>query len=252
MALYIILFISILTLIEINILLFRKIKPIAGSKRKIYVDTSALIDGRIVDIARSGFLEGNLIIPRTVLLELQKLADGKDSSKRIRARAGLQCAAELERVININTEVYDNTSIALPQVDDELLRLAKENDGAVLTIDYNLAKLAEAERISVLNVNDLSIAVRDKMLIGQIEVVKIEDKGSIHGQGVGHLSDGTMVVVENAAGYVGKKIRIEFANFRETSAGRMVFAKIAVPPKRESNTNSTSHLLSRSGRGRRR
>ena len=195
-------------------------------KRKIYVDTSALIDGRILNIARTGFIDGDLIILKSVLLELQLLADGKDSEKRNRARAGLEVAAELERVIGINTEILD-IEAKYKKVDEELLRLAKENKGAILTLDYNLIKVAEAEKITTLNINDLALAVRSEFLPGEKMKLKILEKGSGRGQGVGHLNDGTMVVVDNAANKVGREITVEFVKFHETSAGKMIFARIA-------------------------
>lgn len=223
------LFILILTLAifaETSFLTATKYRPIKGGKRKIYVDTSALIDGRILNIARTGFIDGDLIILKSVLLELQLLADGKDSEKRNRARAGLEVAAELERVIDINTEILD-IEAKYKKVDEELLRLAKENKGAILTLDYNLIKVAEAEKITTLNINDLALAVRSEFLPGEKMKLKILEKGSGRGQGVGHLNDGTMVVVDNAANKVGREITVEFVKFHETSAGKMIFARIA-------------------------
>lgn len=223
------LFILILTLAifaETSFLTATKYRSIKGGKRKIYVDTSALIDGRILNIARTGFMDGDLIILKSVLLELQLLADGKDSEKRNRARAGLEVAAELERVIGINTEILD-IEAKYKKVDEELLRLAKENKGAILTLDYNLIKVAEAEKITTLNINDLALAVRSEFLPGEKMKLKILEKGSGRGQGVGHLNDGTMVVVDNAANKVGREITVEFVKFHETSAGKMIFARIA-------------------------
>lgn len=221
-----ILLVCLATLCETSVLVARKYKPGSGSKRKIYVDTSALIDGRILNVARSGFIDGDLIVPKTVLLELQLLADGKDSDKRGRARAGLEVVAELERVIEVNTEIIDNTG-GLKKVDEELLRLAKENKGAILTIDYNLIKVAEAEKIKTLNINDLAIATRSEFAPGEKVKIRILEKGSNKGQGVGHLSDGTMVVVDNAASKIGQEILVELIKFYETPAGKMIFAKIA-------------------------
>ena len=156
-----ILIVVLLILAETTILIVRKYKPTLNSKRKIYVDTSALIDGRILNIARSGFIDGDLIILKSVLRELQLLADGKDSEKRNRARAGLEVAAELERVIEVNTEVFDDGD-GRKKVDEELLKYAKQNKGAVLTLDYNLIKVADAEKINTLNINDLALAVRSE------------------------------------------------------------------------------------------
>lgn len=220
-----ILFVTLAILVETTVLMFRKYKFTFGGRRKIYVDTSVLIDGRIVSIARSGFLDGDLIILKSVLLELQLLADGKDPNKRNRARAGLTNAAELERVINVNTEVIEDIS-GIKKVDEALLKYAKENKGAVLTLDYNLIKVAEAEKIETLNINDLAIATRSEFLPGEKTKLKILEKGSGRGQGVGHLKDGTMVVVDGAANKIGREVTIEFIKFYETSAGKMIFAKI--------------------------
>ncbi|MBR2658653.1 hypothetical protein IKD57_02010 [Candidatus Saccharibacteria bacterium] len=219
-----ILIVVLLILAETTILIVRKYKPTLNSKRKIYVDTSALIDGRILNIARSGFIDGDLIILKSVLRELQLLADGKDSEKRNRARAGLEVAAELERVIEVNTEVFDDGD-GRKKVDEELLKYAKQNKGAVLTLDYNLIKVADAEKINTLNINDLALAVRSEFLPGEKIKLLIMEKGSGRGQGVGHLSDGTMVVVDGAANKIGKEITVEFVRFHETSAGKMIFAK---------------------------
>ena len=211
-------------LAETTVLVLRKYKPTFNSKRKIYVDTSVLIDGRILNIARSGFLDGDLIVLKSVLLEMQLLADGKDSDKRSRARAGLETVAELERVVNVNTEILDNGG-RYKKVDEELLKIAKETKGAILTLDYNLIKVAKAEKIETLNVNELALALRNEFLPGEKIKIKILEKGSNRGQGVGHLDDGTMVVVENAANKIGKEIIVEFVKFYETPAGKMIFAR---------------------------
>ena len=221
----IILTISLLILLETSILVFRKIKPVTPSRRKIYVDTSVLIDGRILEIAKTGFLDGDLIILKSVLLELQLLADSKDNDKRVKARAGLDVASELERVININTEIIDDTG-GLKKVDEQLLKVAKENKGAIITMDFNLIKVAKAEKIETLNINDLAISVRTEFSTGDKFKVKIVEIGSNRGQGVGHLPNGTMVVVENASSKVGQTVSIELTKFFETSAGRMAFARI--------------------------
>ena len=219
-----ILIVVLIILAETTVLVLRKYRPTFNSKRKIYVDTSVLIDGRILNVARSGFLDGDLIILKSVLLELQLLADGKDSDKRTRARAGLETAAELERVINVNTEILDDGD-GHKKVDNELLRIAKDTRGTILTLDYNLIKVAKAEKIETLNINELALAVRSEFLPGQKIKLKILEKGSNRGQGVGHLADGTMVVVESAANKIGKEVVVEFVKFYETPAGRMIFAR---------------------------
>lgn len=228
---FVILFIVSIILIETTILVFRKYRWTQGGQRKIYVDTSALIDGRILNVAKSGFIDGDLIVLKSVLLELQLLADGKDSAKRARARAGLTTVAELERVLDINTEVIEDMS-GLKKVDEALLKYAKENHGVILTLDYNLIKVAEAEKIRTLNINDLSLATRNEFLPGERTKLKILEKGSNRGQGVGHLKDGTMVVVDNAANKIGQEVTVEFAKFYETSAGKMIFAKIVKSSRR--------------------
>lgn len=220
-----ILFLTLGIFAETTVLVVRRYKPTFNSKRKIYVDTSALIDGRILNVARSGFIDGDLIVLKSVLLELQLLADGKDADKRGRARAGLETVAELERVVNINTEILDDGA-GHKKVDEELLRFAKENKGAILTLDYNLIKVAEVEKIETLNINDLALAVRSEFLPGEKIKLKILEKGSGRGQGVGHLNDGTMVVVEGAANKIGREITVEFVKFYETQAGKMIFARI--------------------------
>ena len=218
--------ITLLILAETSFLTVKKYQPTRNGARKIYVDTSVLIDGRILNIARTGFIDGALIVLKSVLRELQLLADGKDSEKRTRARMGLSNVAELERVVEINTEIFDDGE-GNKKVDEQLLKLAKANKGAILTLDYNLIKVAEAEKIKVLNINDLALAVRTEFLPGEKIELKITEKGSNRGQGIGYLPNGTMVVVEKAANKIGKTIIVEFVRFHETSAGKMIFAKIA-------------------------
>lgn len=220
-----ILLVSLVILAETTVLVVRKYKPALNNKRKIYVDTSALIDGRILKVAESGFIDGDLIILKSVLLELQLIADSKDPEKRLRARAGLENVSALERVINVNTEVVDDTG-GLKKVDEELLKYARENKGWILTVDYNLIKVAEAEKIKTLNINDLALATRSEFLPGEKVKIKILERGSGKNQGVGHMSDGTMVVVDNAAKHIGKNVTVELIKFYETSAGKMIFAKL--------------------------
>lgn len=220
-----ILIVALMILAETSFLVIHKYKPLRSNARKIYVDTSVLIDGRILNIARTGFIDGDLIILKSVLKELQLLADGKDNEKRNRARIGLNNVAELERVVEVNTEIIDDGE-GNKKVDEQLLKYAKINKGAILTIDYNLIKVAEAEKIIALNVNELALAVRTEFLPGEKMKLKITEKGSNRGQGIGHLQNGTMVVVEKAANKIGKELTVEFVRFHETSSGKMIFAKI--------------------------
>ena len=211
---------------ETTFLVIKNHRPSSSGRRKIYVDTSVLIDGRILNIAKTGFIDGDLIILKSVLKELQLLADGKDSLKRNRARAGIETVSELERVINVNTEIIDDGA-GKKIVDDELLKYAKENRGLILTLDYNLIKVAEAEKIETLNINDLALASRVEFLSGDKVKIKITEKGANAGQGVGHLPDGTMVVVDKASNKIGKEILVEFIKFHQTSSGKIIFAKLA-------------------------
>lgn len=204
---------------------YRKNPLVSGrSRRKVYVDTSTLIDGRILEVAKTGFLADELIIPRSVIRELQLLADGKDAERRNRARFGLDVVRDLERVVYCDVTILQDALDHTP-VDDRLIELAKANHGAIMTNDFNLNKVAATEHIDVLNVNNLAMVLRTEYLPGEKFRVKITSVGSNPKQGVGHLPDGTMVVVDRAANKVGKEIDIEFVRFIQTSAGRMMFAK---------------------------
>lgn len=202
--------------------LFKKRKN--TGRRKVYVDTSVLIDGRIVDIAKTGFVSDDLIIPRSVIRELQLLADGKDKERRNLARRGMDNANELERVVFCNVSILQDPLDRTP-VDERLVSLAKENHGLICTNDFNLNKVANTEGITVLNVNDLAMALESEFVPGDHLKVKITSTGSNPGQGVGHLEDGTMVVVDNAAKNQGTELDVEVQRLMQTSAGRMVFAR---------------------------
>lgn len=219
--------VSVLILVETSFLTVRSFKlPRSGSsKRKIYVDTSALMDGRILKIAKAGFLGDNLIIPRSVIRELQLLADGNDSEKRSRARLGMDNANELERVILTNVEILDDVLDHTP-VDERLIELAKANRGLILTCDYNLQKVAETEKIDVLNPNELATELKSEHLPGDVFKLKITGVGSNPKQGVGYLPEGTMVVVEGASKKVGKEVEVIFDKYIQTNSGRMMFAKV--------------------------
>ena len=229
-----ILLVSLVILAETSVLTFKKVKPnLKSGKRKVFVDTSVLIDGRILNIAKTGFLNDDLIILKSVLRELQLLADGKDSEKRTKARAGLETAAELERVLEVNTMII-NDGDGHKLVDEELLKNAKSLNGAILTLDYNLIKVAEAEKVATLNINDLAISTRREFISGEKINLKILGKGSGRNQGVAYLSDGTMVVVDKAASKINQTVTVELVRFYETSAGKMIFAKLAANPSPES------------------
>lgn len=211
---------------ETTILVIKKYKPSFNSRRKIYVDTSALMDGRILAVAQTGFLGDDFIIPRSVVRELQLLADGKDSEKRARARLGLDTINELERIVHFDTTILQDELDRTP-VDERLIALAKENRGLILTCDFNLIKVAATEKIETLNINDLALVLRSEFLPGEKLEIKIVAAGSNPKQGVGYLPDGTMVVVDNAANKINSLVTVEFVRFLQTSAGKMMFAKLS-------------------------
>jgi uncharacterized protein YacL len=196
------------------------------SGRAIYVDTSVLIDGRIVAVAKSGFIGEELVIPRSVIGELQFLADNADHDKRMRARFGLDVVTELQNIPQVDVSILQDGSKAEEGVDERLLKLAKKNNGAICTIDYNLNKVAVVEGIAVLNVNELAQSLRMAHLPGERIHLDIVQKGQDSHQGVGYLGDGTMVVVEHANKYIGKSVEIEFIRSLQTAAGKMMFARL--------------------------
>lgn len=213
------------TYLTVKKVLEKKVKP--HGHRKVFVDTSALIDGRIVEVAKTGFLSDDFIIPRSVTRELQLLADGKDSMKRSRAREGLDAANEMERIVYFNTEIFNDEYLGKMLVDERLITLAKEQRGVILTCDYNLEKVAKTEGVEVLNINDLAIVLGNKFHQGDKFSIKIIGKGHNPGQGVGYSDDGTMVVVDRAERLIGEEVEVNFVRFLQTSSGRIVFAKLA-------------------------
>lgn len=193
--------------------------------RPILVDTSVLIDGRIIAVAQSGFIGDTLVIPRSVIGELQFLADNADHDKRARARYGLDVVKELQAMAHLKVEILQDGSKAEEGVDERLLTLAKKHNAAVCTIDYNLNKVAVVEGITVLNVNELAQSLRMAYLPGEKMLLELVQKGQDTHQGVGYLTDGTMVVVEHANKNIGQTIEIEFIRSLQTAAGKMMFAK---------------------------
>lgn len=208
------------------------------SQSPIFVDTSVLIDGRIVAIAQSGFMSRTLYIPRSVVGELQFLADNADSEKRARARHGLDIINELQALTTVETKIFQDGTRAKDGVDNRLLELAKKHNGLICTIDYNLNKVAVVEGISVLNVNDLAKTLRMAYLPGERTIIELSQKGNDSHQGVGHLSDGTMVVVEQGGQLIGKAVEIEFIRSLQTAAGKMMFAKLVNAPEKKSSRNA--------------
>ena len=225
--------IAVVILLEVTYLLAVNTKSIARRKtiRPIFVDTSVLIDGRIIAVAQSGFIDGVLSIPRSVIGELQFLADHADTDKRSRARHGLDVVTELQKMPGVKVEIFQDGSKAEEGVDERLLKLAKQYDGAICTIDYNLNKVAQVENIAVLNVNDLAMNLRMAYLPGEKILLELTQKGQDAHQAVGHLADGTMVVIEHASSFIGQTVEIEFIRSLQTAAGKMMFAKMTTDKK---------------------
>ncbi len=200
---------------------------------KLVLDTCALIDGRIVELVRTGFVLQTLVIPKFIIHELQMLADGNDTQKRARARFGLDMVRELQdsRLCTVIIDEQDYPSI-LP-TDDKLVALAKARNAELYTTAFNLNKVAEIQGVRVLNVNDLAQSLRPVALPGERRQVKIMQKGSNAKQGVGYLDDGTMVVVENAASSMGKVLDVEISRMHQTVAGKMLFAEPKVSAARQ-------------------
>ena len=171
---------------------------IKKTDRPIFVDTSVLMDGRIIAVAESGFIGDTLYIPRSVIGELQFLADNADHDKRARARRGLDIVRELQQMETVTAKIYQDGSKAEEGVDERLLNLAKKHEGAICTIDFNLNKVAQVENIAVLNVNLLAQTLRMAFLPGERAKIELIQKGQDGHQGVGYLPDGTMVVVEQS------------------------------------------------------
>lgn len=196
----------------------------APSERLILLDTSVIIDGRIADVSRTGFLDGALTIPRFVLNELQHIADSSDALRRNRGRRGLDMLNKLQKESVVPIRITDMDIEDVREVDDKLVRLAKQLRVPVLTNDFNLNKVAELQGVRVLNVNELANALRAIVLPGENMYVRLVQEGKELGQGVAYLDDGTMVVVENGKKYIGSSIDVTVTRMLQTNQGRMIFA----------------------------
>lgn len=194
--------------------------------RTVLLDTSVIIDGRIADIARTGFLVGTLLIPRFVLNELQFIADSSDNLRRQRGRRGIEVISQLQKDTSTPLRISDMDVEGVREVDDKLVVLARQLRCPILTNDYNLNRIAELQGVSVLNVNELANAVKLVFLPGESIEVNVIQEGKESGQGVGYLDDGTMVVVEDGRSYLNKKINVTVTKVLQTAAGRMIFARM--------------------------
>ncbi len=201
----------------------------AGKSRRMVLDSCALIDGRITELSRMGFVPDELVVPEFIVHELQMLADGGDTQKRERARFGLDVVRELQD--GSSARVVIDSSITTNQpTDDKLVALAKKLQAGLYTTDYNLNKVADIHGVQVLNVNELAQQLRPTALPGERKQVKILQKGSNPKQGVGYLDDGTMVVVDDAARLQNKTVEVEVTRIHQTMAGKMLFASLVNKP----------------------
>ena len=197
---------------------------ITGSSRKLLLDTSVLIDGRIKDIVETGFIGGSLILPRFVLSELHRVADSSDALRRNRGRRGLNMLNKLQRSDIANVRIVEEDFEDIQAVDDKLVALALQMDALVMTNDYNLNQVAEAQGVTVLNVNQLANAVRSIYIPGEIFAIRVIQEGTQEEQGIGYLEDGTMVVIEHGQRYMDRTINVEVTKLINRDTGRMIFA----------------------------
>lgn len=204
-----------------GLLAFPQVRRKPGSK---ILDSNVIIDGRILDLARSGFLEGDLVVPGFVLRELQLLADHADPQKRTRGKRGLGVLEELREARPLRVEDWDDP--ALSTVDDKLVRLARETGGKLVTNDGNLGKIARLHGLEVLSLHAAAVALKPQVQAGDLLTITVTKGGQQQGQGVGYLEDGTMVVVEDGLKFRGKPTRVLVVNNVQTNVGRMIFAKL--------------------------
>jgi len=196
-----------------------------ADSRTILLDTSVIIDGRIADIARTGFLPGALLIPRFVLNELQYIADSADNLRRQRGRRGMEVLSQLQKEPLIPVRMSDIDVEGVREVDDKLIILARQLRCPILTNDYNLNRIAELQGVSILNVNELANAVKSVLLPGEALIVRVIQEGKEMNQGVGYMDDGTMVVIENGRSFMNQEVAVTVTKVLQTTAGRMIFAR---------------------------
>ena len=198
----------------------------AHNGRGVLLDTSVIIDGRVSDISKTGFISGPILVPRFVLNELQHVADSSDSARRSRGRRGLEILNKLQKESNVPVKVTDVDVDGVREVDDKLVILAKQLRCPVVTNDYNLNRVAELQGVTVLNINELALAVKVVCLPGEKMEVRIIQDGKEAGQGVGYLDDGTMIVVDDGRRRMNNMVTVVVTKVLQTSAGRMLFARL--------------------------
>ena len=224
------------------------------SRRDLKIlDTSVIIDGRIADVAETGFLTGSLIIPQFILRELQQVADSPDSSKRQRGRRGLDMLNRLQNNSSLDIQIIETDFPAVREVDLKLIELGKQLDAVIVTNDFNLNKVSQLRGVSVLNINELANALKPVVLPGEAMRVFILKEGKEYNQGVAYLDDGTMVVVDNARRLIGKNADIAVTSVLQTTAGKMIFGRLWEEPENgspggENRINGSARRQSRDSR----
>lgn len=219
---------------DLSSLIAARLKQEQGQgRRPVLLDTSVIIDGRIADIAQTGFIEGTMLVPRFILTELQHIAGSRDPLRRNRGKRGLEILNALQTDSLAPLEISDIDAPEIREVDAKLVALARDMQASVLTTDYNLNKVAELQGVRVLNINELANAVKTLLLPGEQFEVELIQSGRESGQGVGYLEDGTMVVVERGEGAIGEKRAVEVTRILQTVAGRMIFAQLSSPAPAE-------------------
>jgi uncharacterized protein YacL len=213
--------------------LFKAIKGRSEEENLNIIDTSAIIDGRIADVCETGFLEGTFILPQFILQELQHIADSSDSLKRGRGRRGLDVLHRIQKMTNITVKIVDEDFPKIKEVDTKLVALAKMLSGKIITNDFNLNKVAKLQGVAVLNINELASALKPVVLPGETMNVFVVKEGKESSQGIAYLEDGTMVVVDNARRLINKNIDVTVTSVLQTTAGRMIFARLKEEADRE-------------------
>jgi uncharacterized protein YacL len=192
----------------------------------VALDTSAIIDGRIEDVIKTGFISQRLLISKAVINELHQLSDSRDSLKRERGKRGLEILERIQKARGVESKIIEDDFKEIKEVDEKLIRIAKKTGASIMTVDYNLNKVAKIQKVKVLNVNELANSLRMVLIPGEEIEVEIVQEGKSKSQGVGFLPDGTMIVVEDAKDKVGQKLKVKVAKSFQTEAGRMIFGEM--------------------------
>jgi uncharacterized protein YacL len=195
----------------------------------LLLDTSVIIDGRIADLIETHFLEGLIVVPRFVLKEIQQIADSTDAIKRARGRRGLEMLNRLQRNTNTEVRIHDGDFPEEKEVDTKLIHLARNLNAKLFTNDYNLARIAELQKISYVNLHEVSKCLKVTLLPGETLQLKVVREGKDKGQGVGYLPDGTMVVINNGQPHIGQHVEVQVQTLLQTGAGVIVFAEVKTP-----------------------